>query len=202
MLGKTHLAVGTAVSLAILQPVTLAQLAIGISAAAVGSLISDIDVEKSISSRGANKVAGIYVTAIFIAVIVECLFHVGIVSLIKKNSMLMRIATGIAIFMSICAFGKTQPHRSFMHSLLALVVLSGSVALICLTAVPYFSVAFISHIVADLFNYKKVRLFYPLQKGISFKICYAKGFVNSALFVIGTAAVIIEMALYIYYKIF
>lgn len=202
MLGKTHLAIGTAAALAIVQPVTISQLIIGITAAAVGAIISDIDVDTSISSRGANKVAGIYVTMIFIAVIVECLFHVGIVSLIQKNSMWMRIATGIALFMSICAFGKMQPHRSFMHSLLALVILSGSVALICQAAVPYFAIAFISHIVADLFNYKKVRLFYPLQKGVSFKMCHAKGFVNSALFVMGTTAVIVEMAVYIYYKIF
>ena len=189
-------------SLAVLQPVTISQLIIGITASVVGAVISDIDVDTSISSRGINKVAGIYMTLIFIAVVVECLFHVGIVSLIQKNIMWMRIATGIALFMTVCAFGKIQPHRSFMHSLSALLILSGSVALICQAAVPYFALAFISHILTDLLNYKKVRLFYPLQKGVCFKICHAKGFVNSALFAIGTVAIIIEMALYIYYKIF
>ncbi len=202
MLGKTHLAVGIAVGLAVLQPVTISQLVIGITASAVGALISDIDVDTSIASKSASKVAGVYVTVVFIAVVVEFLFHIGIVSLIQKNSMWMRVATGIALFISVCAFGRIQPHRSFMHSLSALLILSGATALICQAAVPYFALAFLSHIAMDLLNYKKVRLFYPSQKGVSFKLCHAKGFVNSALFIIGTAAVIIEMALYIYYKIF
>ncbi|HBA97840.1 MAG TPA: metal-dependent hydrolase [Lachnospiraceae bacterium] len=202
MSGKTHIAVGTAVALAVLQPMEGPQLVTGICAAVVGSVISDIDVDTSISSRGINKAAAIYMTVIFVAVVVELLFHVGIVSLIQKNSMWMRVATGIALFMSVCAFGKIQPHRSFMHSLSALLILSGAVALIYPAAVPYFSIAFISHILADLLNYKKVRLFYPLKKGISFKICHATGLVNSALFIVGTSAVVIEMALYVYYKIF
>ncbi len=202
MLGKTHLAVGIAASMAVLQPVTLSQLAIGISAATVGAVISDIDVDTSISSRGAGKVAGVYMTLIFIAVVVEWLFHVGIVSLIQKNIIWMRVATGIALFMSICAFGKMQPHRSFMHSFSALLILSGSVALICPIAVPYFSIAFISHILTDLLNYKKVRLFYPLQGGVCFKMCHAKGLVNSVLFIAGTVIIIVEMVMYIYYKIF
>lgn len=193
MLGKTHWAIGTAAALAIVQPVTIPQLIIGVSASAVGALISDIDVDTSISSRSVNKVAGIYMLVIFIAVVVECLFHIGIVSLIQKNSTWMRIATGIAVFMSVCAFGKMQPHRSFMHSFLALLLLSCSVVLIFPPAMPYFSIAFLSHIMADLLNYKKVRLFYPLQKGVSFKICYAKGFVNSALFVVGVVAIIVEI---------
>lgn len=202
MLGKTHLAVGIAVSMAALQPVTLSQLAIGISAAAVGAVISDIDIDNSISSRGASKVAGAYVTLVFIAVVVEWLFHVGLVSLIQKNIIWMRVATGIAIFMTVCAFGKMQPHRSFMHSLSALVLLSGSVAFIYQEAMPYFAIAFISHLLLDLLNYKKVRLFYPLKDGVCFKICRAKGIVNSVLFTVGVVAIIAEIAVYIYYKIF
>lgn len=51
MLGKTHMAVGVAASLLLLQPRTLPELILGAGTAAVGSVISDIDCGSSESSR-------------------------------------------------------------------------------------------------------------------------------------------------------
>ena len=44
MLGKTHMAVGVASSLLLLPPSNIQELVLGTGAAAVGAVISDIDV--------------------------------------------------------------------------------------------------------------------------------------------------------------
>ena len=44
MLGRTHFFIGTAAALAVLQPQTVPALVAGAGAAAIGGLISDIDV--------------------------------------------------------------------------------------------------------------------------------------------------------------
>ena len=56
MLGKTHMAVGVAASMLLFQPNTLPELIFGAGAAAIGSVISDIDCSSSESSRRADKI--------------------------------------------------------------------------------------------------------------------------------------------------
>jgi inner membrane protein len=83
-----------------------------------------------------------------------------------------------------------------MHSFLALIILSALVGVILPTAMPYFAVAFISHLATDLFNFKRVRLLYPLKGGISFHMFHAKGIANSVIFLAGSvvsvAAVVVN----------
>ena len=64
MLGKTHLTVGVAASLTILQPESLPELVVGISAAAIGALISDIDIDSTQAHRNANLITAGTVMAI------------------------------------------------------------------------------------------------------------------------------------------
>ena len=53
MLGRTHFFIGTAAALAVLQPQTVPALVAGAGAAAIGGLISDIDVacEAAVNSK-------------------------------------------------------------------------------------------------------------------------------------------------------
>jgi len=193
MLGNTHFVIGTTAALAVMKPEALPQLLTGIFAAAVGSLISDIDVETSKASREVGRFIAVFIAALFIIPAIEYIYPIGIMDLILKNSSLLRIITGLAGFVCVCAFGKKQPHRSFMHSFLALALLSVMVAVINPAAMPYFAIAFTSHLVADLLNYKKVQLLYPLHDGFSLKVCHAKGVVNSALFMAGSALLVVEV---------
>ncbi len=54
MLGKTHMAVGIAATLACTCPKTVAELSMAVAIGTVGALIPDIDVESSESCRKAN----------------------------------------------------------------------------------------------------------------------------------------------------
>ncbi len=46
-------------------------------------------------------------------------------------------------------------------------------------------VGYFSHIVLDLFNKKKVQLFYPFKSGFCFGICYANKTMNKGLMYLG-----------------
>ena len=59
---------------------------------------------------------------------------------------------------------------------------------ICLVSVPIgvaTAVGYLSHLTLDLLNKSPEGLFYPLKRGICFKICYAEGMGNELLFSVG-----------------
>ena len=59
MLGKTHMAVGVAATLALTNPTTITELVLGSGIGALGAVISDIDVGTSESHKEADKIIAI-----------------------------------------------------------------------------------------------------------------------------------------------
>lgn len=182
MLGKTHMAVGTAASLLILRPATLSELILGTGAAMIGSVISDIDIGTSDSHREADKIVAFTAFTVILVFLAESIWDIGIYQKLLSNSSIMQAAPSVAAFFVICAIGKEQPHRSFMHSFLALGLLTGCVAGFLPLLAPYFGIAFFSHLAADLLNRKGERLFFPLKKGFRLNLCSSKGLVNRLFF--------------------
>ena len=193
MLGKTHFFIGISTALAVLQPQSVPVLVTGISAAAVGSVISDIDSGTSQAHQEADKVMAVTVSVIGLMLFLEYKFHLGIYERLMKNSSIMRVLTGGILFLIICTYGKDQPHRSFMHSLVAGFMLTCCVNIIYPDAGPYFAVAFLSHLALDLLNYKRVKIFWPLKKGYSLRFCSADGWVNRLLLWLGPIALAAEL---------
>lgn len=194
MLKKTHSAVGVATALAVIRPNNLVELVVGTGIASIGALICDIDVGTSESHKDADKITFFTVLAIIVIAVLESMFQIGIYQSLMKNASIARIISGSLIFIGVCAVGKEQPHRSFMHSLLALAILSVAVYIIYPIATPYFAVGFASHIAIDLLNFKKVKVLYPLKAGFSLKLCKAGGIVNHML---GTGATVLAGVLVI-----
>ncbi|WP_394273727.1 metal-dependent hydrolase [Butyricicoccus sp.] len=194
MLGKTHMAVGVAAGLAVMHPKNIQELIVGTGTLAVGSVISDIDIGTSDSYKDADKIIALAVFACVAVAAVEATMHLGIYQRLMRNSSLLRIVAGTAAFLLLCAFGKEQPHRSFMHSIPALVSLTGCVEIIFPLAAPYFAIGFISHLTLDLCNRRDERLLYPLKWGLSFGVCSSKGLVNRILFSAGSAVSAIVFA--------
>lgn len=189
MLGNTHFVTGIAAGLLLLQPASLPELIIGTGASAVGSVISDIDVGTSESHREADRIIAAACVIVAAVVSIEAIWHVGLYQRLMQNSNLVRILGGTAGFLLLCAFGKEQPHRSFMHSLLALCALSACVGIVFPLASPYFFVSFAAHLALDLLNRKREKLFWPLGKGICLKLCASDGLVNKILMRAGGIAV-------------
>ena len=116
MLGKTHMAVGIATTLAVIPPENTRQLLLEVGAGAVGALISDIDVGTSESHRDADVITYLTLGVVAVVIALDHFMNTGIVFRIKQSEGWFRIILGILMFVGICAFGKEQPHRSFMHS--------------------------------------------------------------------------------------
>lgn len=196
MRGKTHLAGGLALTMLITSPDCISDMAVCLTSAAIGSVISDVDVSTSNSHRELNRVLVICGIAVTAAALIEGIFKIGLVSQITSNSGLMQILLGITAFLIICMYGQRQPHRTFMHSFLGILLLSASVYLIFPKAVIYFVIAMLSHIALDLLNYKKVWLLYPSKKmRLSFKLCTADSVTDTVIFNIAVVLTAIEIIL-------
>jgi inner membrane protein len=200
MLGKTHMAVGIAATLAITQPSGISELVLAVGAGSLGALISDIDVGTSNSHRDADKITALSVVVVLAVFAMDYFCNTQIIERIIGSSGYLRIIAGLLLFIGICAFGKEQPHRSFMHSFLALILLSFALGLIWENAVIYFAVGFLSHLATDIFNKKKVRLLYPLKGGVSLGLFHAYGLANDIFFAVGSIIAVIEVIICVFFR--
>lgn len=182
MLGKTHAAVGVTTGLLIMQPDNLPELVAGTAGALIGSVISDIDVGTSGSHRDANKMIALIVSAVAAAGVMDYIWNIGIYSRMIQHTNLVRIWISVQAFLTICAFGMKSRHRTFMHSLLAMVLLTGCLWLFLPVAAGYFAVGFATHLFLDFFNKKGERIFFPAKKYFGIRILTSSGLVNDVLF--------------------
>lgn len=163
MLGRTHFFIGTAAALAVLQPQTVPALVTGAGAAAIGSLISDIDVGTSQAHRDADKIITATVAVAALTILAEYKLNLGIYRRLTSDSNILRLLAGTAAFLLLCAYGKQQPHRSFMHSFAALALLTACVDIIYPDASAYFAVGFLSHLVSDCLRKQDVAIYLKIQ---------------------------------------
>lgn len=111
MTGKTHLAIGTAAAVCLLHPGTPMEWVIGTAAAAVGSVICDVDVSTSNSHEKLNQISALTVLAAAAVCFLEFRFHLGILRNFNRQSSWFRLLTGFLILLAICTFGKSRPHQ-------------------------------------------------------------------------------------------
>jgi len=104
-----------------------------------------------------------------------------------------KIMTAAMAFIIICTYGSSQPHRSFMHSFLSLFMLTACIDVIYPDAAPYFAVAYASHLALDLLNYRRLRLIWPMKRGISLGFCSSQGLINHLLMSAGMVCVVLEL---------
>lgn len=94
-----------------------------------------------------------------------------------RNTVL--IVIGVVVYIILLISGFISDHRTFTHSLIALLLFSLAIYFICpIIALTYF-VGYFSHLLLDLLNKKKIPLLYPKGKGIYFKLCYAGKIANT-----------------------
>ncbi len=194
MQGKTHLTVGCAAALLILRPDSWRELVWGAGAAMIGSVISDIDAGSSSAHRDADKVTAFIVcltAGIFIA---DVNLHLGIYSELMTRISQPRLITLTGLFVMICALGKAGRHRTFMHSLCALVLLSTCLYLLSSSLALYFAIGFISHLLLDLLNRRKISLFWPSKRGVCLGLCRSSGWVNTVCFCFGLVGLCFAVA--------
>ena len=190
MLGKTHAVVGVTTGLLIMQPGSATELVLGTAASLSGAVISDIDVGSSGSYRDAGKMIALMVSAVVAVGVIDHIWHIGIYSRMIQHTNIVRIWLSVQAFLTICVFGMRSRHRTFMHSFLAMALLSGCLWLFLPSTVGYFTVGFLSHLVLDFFNKKGEQLFYPAKKFLGIRLLSSSGLVNDVLFGVGFLAAV------------
>lgn len=190
MMGKTHMVVGMAMALAVTTPDTVGGFITAIVGGAVGSSISDIDVNVSKHNKDALYTRLVSTGLVPVALLIDLIFDGGIINYMRECSVVNRVI-GVLLFVLMCLFGKFQEHRGFTHSLLALALFSISIALFCLPLLVPFATGYASHLVLDLLNKRSIKLFYPINKGVCFKLCYANKTVDKVLFLLGSVATVV-----------
>lgn len=195
MTGKTHFVCGEAAALLLLQPATPRALVLTLAAAAVGSTLPDVDVTTSDSHEDLVRIVSIAGGAALVTWAVNTIWNLQLERFLPLFSGHFQLIAWLVLFLALCVFGTTQPHRSFMHSLPGLALLTACVHYGMQPLAAPFFVAMASHIFLDLFNKKPVRLLYPLRRGLAFRLCSASGVVNRTIFVWGTVAAVLGLVL-------
>lgn len=98
MLGKTHMAVGTAAGLLIMQPQNITELILGTGAAMIGSVISDIDIGTSDSHKEADKIIGFTVFTVIAIILMDSVWHLGIWQRLLNYTSIRQAAPSVAAF--------------------------------------------------------------------------------------------------------
>lgn len=185
MLAKAHVTVGMAAAFTLMRPETVAEALPVITGGALGCLICDLDcevkAEKTESSHWRVVMAAVAVAAL----IEDNLLDAGMWKSLGNNGLYLWFL-GLVLFALTGAFASVSSHRGFSHSLLAMVLFTGSLWLVFPAAALPFAIAFASHIVLDLMNKKSLRLLYPMEKGFKLGWFYADRFANKALTGVGS----------------
>lgn len=188
MTGKTHLVCGEAAALLLLRPAGPQELLLTLAAAAVGATLPDVDVT---SSDARERLVGIVSIAGGAALVVWAVNTLCDLHLEQRLPLLAgqaRLWAWVVLFLALCVFGSFQPHRSFLHSVPGVALLTACVHLGAQPLAPAFFVAILSHVLLDLLNKRPVRLLFPLRRGVCLGLCSSGGLVNRQLFLWGSVA--------------
>lgn len=171
MMSKTHLTIGIASSLAIVNPTTLTGCAMSVIVGSVGGVLADNDILDNDYHSDAliGQLLAFGISAF--TLVIDYFFKLGICNYVV-NHKTMSIIAGI-VFCITYFVGFMSNHRTFTHSFLALGIYATSIYIVYPTALIGFSVAYFSHLLLDLLNKKKIPLLYPIKGGICLKLCYA-----------------------------
>lgn len=189
MMGKTHITVGIASAVLLTQPTTLGGCLVAIIGGSTGGIICDIEVHSNRYCRDAlyarYMVAGLVAAALLADSVIR-----GPATDYFRHSNPTVVLMGAGLLAGVSFFGRLQKHRTFTHSLLALVLLTIGVGMLCLPLAPPFAIGFVSHVALDLMNKKPVQLLYPSKAGnVCLRWCYADGIANKVFLALGTLGI-------------
>lgn len=196
MTGKTHFACGQALALCLLRPSTPREALICLGAAAVGSVVADVDVTTSESHQDLVRVVSISGSAVLLTWAVNTIFQLNLERFLLRFTSWAQLIAWAVLFLALCVFGTTRPHRTFMHSLTCLALLGGCVWMGARPFALPFCVAFGSHIALDLLNRKQIQLLYPLKWRYALRLCSSNGMADRILCLAGSLGTVLGLGLF------
>ena len=172
MMSKTHIAMGIALSMLITHPESSETCLLSIAGGTIGGVLADIDTLRNDSPKKDALIGQVISLGISVVVfLLDYLFKLGICrSITERNKPLLIV--GIILYIGFWIVGFLSEHRTFTHTLLAAILFSLSVFLICPNLTLPFVIGYLSHLILDLFNKKQIQLFFPLKPKFCFNVCY------------------------------
>ena len=190
MMGKTHIMMGIASALAVTTPRTVGSCLAAVIGGAAGGMMSDIDIKSGPGSKDTSSTRSIVLKIISVCLLVDLVTDGGILIYMQYcNDRILLM--GMAYFVLLYWIGTLREHREFTHSLLALFLFSSSIAMFCMPVAIPFAIGFLSHILLDILNKKSVKIFFPAEKGVCLRLCYANQLGNRICFVVGVIGTVL-----------
>lgn len=187
MMGKTHLTVGIATALAVTLPNTVEGCMLAVIGGGIGGVLADVDILDNDYKHDAliGELLAFGLTGL--CFLLDWIFGFGLVQRFASGNTIM-LASGGVLFLILWGIGFCTDHRTFTHSLLALVLFTGAAFLLCQSLWIPFATGYASHLMLDVLNKKPVPLLYPLKGGICLKLCYASKIGNTVIMIVGLIA--------------
>jgi inner membrane protein len=175
-----------------MQPKSVGECMAAVFAGALGGVTADNDTLNQSNSLKGQLLA--LKTALG-ALLIDYFFKLGICESIMANP--KKALVGLIAFLVLWFIGFFSDHRTFTHSFLAMILYSLAIGLIYEPFTLGFMVAYLSHLLLDVLNRKKMPLLYPLDLGICLKLCYSNGKMDTFLMYVGyiTTAVFLTIGL-------
>ena len=189
--GKTHIVTGVSIAVAVMHPSDLSALLTGIAAAAVGSVISDIDAGPSGSRNSAVRTGAMLLCILCALLVIDTALDHHILAGLSLHIKSSRLFLTVPAFILLCSLGILSGHRTFTHSFASLLLFSLSFHLLLPAYSRFFIIGFASHLILDWLNYRGIMLFYPLRTRFSLKLCRSDGIVNRILLIAGIIALVL-----------
>ncbi len=177
MMAKAHITVGMAAAMTVMMPASVPEALPVVTGAALGCLICDIDCENKRERNDSSRWRVVMGAVAAAAIIEDYLLGAGMWKSLGENGSFMWFI-GLAGFALTCTFASISSHRGFAHSLTALAPETVFIWLVFPAAAEPFAIAFLSHIMLDILNMKKVRVFYPARQGVALGLFYADRLAN------------------------
>ncbi len=180
MTGRTHVAVGAAAGLVVAsllgQAEAAAELALAATVGALGGLLPDLDVRDPAHPLR-DRISRVLAAVLLVGLVALCVLRwdVGAAALAGPG----RVAAGVVGLVALCCAARLSAHRSFSHSLLALVGFALATWLAFPPAAAVLAAGYASHLVLDLLNHRPLRLLWPLRRGVCLGLCHTGGVVDA-----------------------
>lgn len=179
MTGRTHLAVGVAAALLAAGPAAgLTGLAVAAAGGAVGAVLPDLDVRDT-AHPWRERLTRAGAAALFAGALVFDAANGASLAREAVTHGVGPLSLGAVGLVALACAARLSAHRSFSHSLPALVGFAAATWLVCPPLAPSVALGFATHLALDLLTYRGLRLLWPARRRLSLGLCHTGGIVDA-----------------------
>lgn len=183
MTGRTHLAVGAAAAMLAAGPaVGITGLAVAAGGGAAGAVLPDLDVRDT-AHPWRERLTRAGAAALLVGTLV---FDVANGASLAREAVARGVgmlALGAVGLVALTCAARLSTHRSFSHSFMALVGFAAATYLVCPPLAPSVALGFATHLALDALTYRGLRLFWPLPRCLSARLCRTGGVADACCLV-------------------